>query len=161
MKEQLYHSTFKIGSTEHTLEEWKNCAILIVNTATKCGFAKQFSELQALQDEYAEQGLKVIGFPCNQFNHQEPENDKNMSSVCQLNFGVNFDLANKVVVNGENSDPIYQALKSLAPGLLGTQGIKWNFTKFLISKNAEQVLRFSPQTSPKKLQADIKRMLTQ
>ncbi|WP_022940016.1 glutathione peroxidase [Psychromonas hadalis] len=159
MKEQLYQSELIIHGVTHTLSEWKNQLILVVNTATKCGFSSQFSELQALQDEYGEACLKVIGFPCDQFRHQEPENDESMGKFCALNFGISFDLAHKIEVNGQNADPLFQALTSLAPGLLGSKAIKWNFTKFLISANGEQILRFAPQTAPKKLKADINRMM--
>ncbi len=159
MSNQLYQSEFLINGQAHQLAEWQDHVIIVVNTATKCGFAPQFAGLQALHEQFKGQKVKVIGFPCDQFRHQEPETDQNMASFCEMNFGVHFDLTHKIEVNGESTHPIYQFLKSHAPGLFGSQAIKWNFTKFLISPNAETVLRFSPQTKPKALVNDINKMV--
>lgn len=156
MKASLYQSEFLIAGESHTLSEWQDKTILIVNSATKCGFAPQFDGLQKLHEQFKDQGLMVIAFPCDQFHHQEPENDENMTKVCQLNFGVTFPITHKIEVNGDNTHPIYQFLKQQAPGLFGSEKIKWNFTKFLISANGTKVERYAPSTKPKSLIKDIK-----
>lgn len=157
MTEQLFHSKFLIHGKIHSLSEWQDKTILIVNTATKCGLATQFQALQQMHEEFQDKGLVIIGFPCDQFKHQEPETDESMASVCELNFGVTFPLTHKVEVNGEQTHPIFQALKIIAPGLLGSKTIKWNFTKFLISPNGEQIKRYAPTTKPQALLADIQK----
>jgi len=159
MDEQLYQSAFLINGKTHTLSEWQHKTILLVNTATKCGLAPQFQALQQMHEELQDKGLVIIGFPCDQFKHQEPETDASMASVCELNFGVTFPLTHKIEVNGENTHPIFQALKKAAPGLLGSKNLKWNFTKFLISPNGEQIKRYAPTTKPQALLSDIKRWL--
>ncbi|MEI6896483.1 MAG: glutathione peroxidase [Psychromonas sp.] len=159
MNTQFYESEFLLNGEKHTLAQWQETPIIIVNTATKCGFATQFDGLQKLHEAFKEQGLIVIAFPCDQFRHQEPESDENMAQVCQLNFGVTFPIAHKIAVNGDSTHPIYQFLKHQAPGLFGSEKIKWNFTKFLISANGQTVKRYAPSTEPKRLIQDIKRLL--
>jgi glutathione peroxidase len=156
MNTQFYESEFLLNGKKNTLAQWQDKTIVIVNTATKCGFAPQFDGLQKLHEEFKEQGLVVIAFPCDQFRHQEPENDENMARVCQLNFGVTFPIAHKIEVNGDSTHPIYQFLKQQAPGLFGSEKIKWNFTKFLISANGQKVKRYAPSTKPQRLIKDIK-----
>lgn len=159
MNTQLYQSEFLLNGEPHTLAQWQDKTILIVNSATKCGFAPQFDGLQKLHEQFKDQGLVVIAFPCDQFRHQEPEKDENMAQVCQLNFGVEFPIAHKIEVNGDNTHPIYHLLKQQAPGLFGSEKIKWNFTKFLISADGGKVKRYGPATKPKNLVEDIKAFL--
>jgi glutathione peroxidase len=128
----------------------------MVNVASKCGFTKQYSGLQGLHEEFASQGLVVMGFPCNQFGHQEPGDDKDIQSFCTLNYGVSFPMFAKIEVNGPQADPLYQWLKNSRPGLLGTEAIKWNFTKFLVSRDGEVIKRFAPNTAPEDLRDNIK-----
>lgn len=143
---------------EYLLSSLEDKVILIVNTATKCGFAPQFVELEKLHKKYEEKGLVVLAFPCDQFAHQEPVGNLEMEDVCKINFGVTFPIMEKIDVNGKNTHPIFKYLKNETKGLLG-QNIKWNFTKFLISKNAKNILRYSPSTSPKSIEKDIKKFL--
>lgn len=138
--------------------QFKGKVLLIVNTASKCGFTPQFAGLEELNKKYKEQGLVIIGFPCNQFAHQDPDSDEEISSFCQLNYGVTFQIMKKIDVNGETTHPIYDYLKNVAHGILG-KNIKWNFTKFLISRDGEQIKRYSPMTKPSKLEKDIEQML--
>ncbi|MCP5076799.1 MAG: glutathione peroxidase [Psychromonas sp.] len=159
MQTQLYQSKFMLQGEEQTLAQWQDKTILIVNTATKCGFAAQFKGLQALHETYQDEGLIIIGFPCDQFKNQEPESDQSMASICELNFGVTFPLTFKIDVNGDNTHPLFQALKNAAPGLFGSEKIKWNFTKFLISPHGTTIKRFAPTTKPQKLSADIEKMI--
>lgn len=161
MSDTIYNSEFTLKGKAQTLAQWQEQPILVINTATKCGLAPQFKGLEDIHQEYKEKGLKVIGFPCNQFKDQEPETDDNMANACEINFGVTFDLTAKVDVNGDDTHPIYQALKKQAPGVLGSQGIKWNFTKFLISPNGEKIMRFAPTTKPEAIEKHIKVMLQQ
>lgn len=132
--------------------------LLIVNTASKCGFTPQFAGLEELNQKYKDRGLVVIGFPCNQFGNQDPGSDEEISGFCQLNYGVTFQIMKKVDVNGDNAAPIFKYLKEQTGGLLGS-AIKWNFTKFLISRNGDIIKRFAPVTAPKKLEKDIEKML--
>ena len=135
--------------------------LLIVNTASKCGFTPQYQGLQKLHEEFAEQGLVVMGFPCNQFGSQEPGSAAEIQSFCQLNYHVSFPIFAKVEVNGEESDPLFVMLKRSAPGLLGTEAIKWNFTKFLVDRSGNVFQRYSPTTKPEELVADIEKLLGQ
>ncbi|WP_096438781.1 glutathione peroxidase [Alteribacter populi] len=144
---------------EMSLESYKGRPMIIVNTATKCGLARQFKELEDLHQAYQNQGLAVLGFPCNQFMNQEPVADKDMTDSCEINFGVTFPLFAKIKVNGENAHPLYKHLKSEQKGLLSSE-IKWNFTKFLIDPKGQVVKRYSPQTSPKKIEKDILALLS-
>jgi glutathione peroxidase len=133
--------------------------LLIVNTASKCGFTPQYDGLEALWKEYGPRGFEVVAFPCNQFGGQEPGTADEIESFCQINFGVTFPLMAKIDVNGANAAPLYDWLKAEAPGVLGTRGVKWNFTKFLIDRSGKVVSRFAPTDKPEKLKADIEALL--
>jgi glutathione peroxidase len=133
--------------------------VLIVNTASACGFTPQFEGLQKLHDRYAPQGLEVIGFPCNQFGHQDPGSNEEIGAFCQKNYGVSFTMMEKVDVNGAQAHPIYQWLKQEATGILGSEAIKWNFTKFLIGKDGHVIKRYAPMDKPEKLAHDIEAAL--
>ncbi len=141
------------------MSEYKDKVLLIVNTASKCGFTPQYEGLEKLQKDYAEKGFSVIGFPCNQFGKQEPGDSETIISFCDLTYQTSFPLFKKIEVNGDNSAPIYQFMKSQAPGILGSQGIKWNFTKFLINRNGEVVKRFEPKDKPENLISQIEELL--
>lgn len=147
-----------IRGEEKSLTDYQGQVLLIVNTATQCGFAPQFKGLQELNDTYKEQGFSVLGFPCNQFKDQEPGDDAQVEQACQINFGVNFPLFSKINVNGTDAHPLYQYLKKQASGLLGSS-IKWNFTKFLIDQQGNVIKRFSPTTSPSKIDSQIRKLL--
>lgn len=138
---------------------YKDKVLLIVNTASQCGFTPQYKGLQALYEQYADQGFVVLGFPCNQFGQQEPGHSGQIQSFCETNFGVSFPLFEKIDVNGSNAHPLYQYLTKVAPGILGTQGIKWNFTKFLVDRSGNVVKRYPPTTKPEDLAKDIQALL--
>ena len=138
--------------------DFKGKVLLIVNTASKCGFTPQYDGLEALYKKYKDRGLVVIGFPCDQFAHQEPGSDAEIAEFCRLNHGVTFPLMSKINVNGENAHPIYKYLKSAAKGTFG-DAIKWNFTKFLISRDGSRVERFAPTTKPEALDSRIAEIL--
>lgn len=142
-----------------SLSPFRGKVILIVNVASKCGFTPQYKGLEELYQKYKDKGLVVLGFPCNQFGGQEPGNDAEIQSFCELNYGVSFPVMGKIEVNGPTADPLFVWLKKSAPGLLGTELIKWNFTKFLIDRNGEVIKRFGPQDEPSKLTADIEKLL--
>ncbi|MCL1145997.1 glutathione peroxidase [Shewanella sp. 10N.261.52.F9] len=137
------------------LADYKDKVILIVNTASECGFTPQYKDLEALYQKYQNQGLVILGFPCNQFGNQEKGDSQSISSFCELNFGVTFPLFEKIEVNGDNSAPLYAYLKREAKGLLGSEKIKWNFTKFLVNRQGQVVQRFAPTTKPMALEKDI------
>ncbi|TAA66572.1 glutathione peroxidase [Planococcus salinarum] len=141
-----------------SLEKFKGKPLVIVNTASKCGFTPQFEDLQKLYEEYQAEGLQILGFPSAQFNNQEFENQEETMEFCQLNYGVTFPIFAKVDVKGENADPLFKYLVSSQKGLL-TEGIKWNFTKFLVDKEGNVVKRYAPQTSPKKIEEDLHTIL--
>ncbi|SEO39123.1 glutathione peroxidase [Paenibacillus sp. OV219] len=143
---------------QKSLADYSGKVLLIVNTATKCGLAPQFNDLQRLHETYQNEGLAVLGFPCNQFANQEPVKDNEMAQACQLGFGVTFPLLGKIDVNGQDADPLYKYLKQKAPGFLGSR-IKWNFTKFLVDSEGRVVKRFAPATKPMKIEAEIKKLL--
>jgi glutathione peroxidase len=134
--------------------------MLLVNTASECGFTPQYAGLEALWQAYRDQGFVVLGFPCNQFGHQEPGSEAAIGQFCSKNFGVTFPLSAKIEVNGANAHPLYQYLTRTAPGLLGTEAIKWNFTKFLVDRNGEVVARYAPTTKPVELASEIERLLS-
>jgi glutathione peroxidase len=138
--------------------QFEGKVLLIVNTASKCGFTPQFAGLEALNQKYKDKGLVVIGFPCNQFASQDPGSDSEIEGFCQLNYGVTFQIMKKINVNGNDAHPIFKYLKSQTKGLLGS-AIKWNFTKFLVSKDGETIKRYAPTTKPEKLEKDIESML--
>jgi glutathione peroxidase len=142
-----------------SLSAYRGKVLLIVNTASKCGFTPQFAGLEALYEKYHDRGLEILGFPCNQFGHQDPGSNDEIMEFCQLNYGVSFPMFAKIEVNGSDTAPLYQHLKSEAPGALGTQGIKWNFTKFLVDKSGRVVKRFAPATKPQDMEAEIEALL--
>jgi len=146
------------GSLCH-LSHFENQALLIVNTASKCGFTDQYEELEEIQKKYMDQGFRVIAFPCNQFGKQEPATDEDIFGFCQHHYGISFQLMSKIEVNGKNTHPLYQFLKSSCPGILGSEAIKWNFTKFLIDKKGTPIKRFAPRTSPMEICNDIEKLL--
>lgn len=141
------------------LSQYLGQLVLVVNTASQCGFTPQYKGLEAVYQQFKERGVVVLGFPCNQFGHQEPGNSSEIGSFCEKNFGVTFPLFEKIDVNGAHAHPLYQHLKAAAPGLLGTQAIKWNFTKFLIRKDGSVYKRYAPQTTPEDLITDIEALL--
>jgi glutathione peroxidase len=141
------------------LSSFKDKVLLIVNTASQCGFTTQYQGLQALHDKYASKGVEVLGFPCNQFGAQEPGSATDIQSFCQTRFGVSFPLFEKIDVNGANAHPLFQYLTKAAPGILGTEGIKWNFTKFLVDGNGNVVKRYASATEPKDIEKDIDALL--
>ena len=143
---------------EIDFKDFEGKVLLIVNTASKCGFTPQFAGLEALNQKYKDRGLVVIGFPCNQFASQDPGNDSEIEGFCQINYGVTFQIMKKINVNGNDAHPIFKYLKSRASGLLG-RSIKWNFTKFLISRDGETIKRYAPTTKPEKMEKDIESML--
>lgn len=147
-----------IDGTKTSLKAYEGQVLLLVNTATKCGLAGQFADLEMLHQKYKDQGLKVIGFPCNQFMNQEPGSNQEVLEACQLNFGVTFPLTEKIDVNGENTHPVFKYLKSEKKGMLG-QDIKWNFTKFLVDKKGAVIKRAAPQIGPKMLVKEIEKAL--
>jgi glutathione peroxidase len=136
-------------------KQYEGKVVLIVNTASKCGFTPQYDGLEALYKKHKENGLEVIGFPCDQFGHQEPGTDNDIAQFCEMRFNLSFPLSKKVEVNGDHSAPIYQLLKDAAPGVLGSKRIKWNFTKFLVNKQGKVLKRYSPSTKPAQIEADI------
>ena len=143
---------------EKSFADYRGQVLLIVNTASKCGFTPQYKELEALYQKYKDAGLVVIGFPCDQFAHQEPGTDTEIEQFCQINFGVTFPLMKKIEVNGENEHPIYTFLKAQAGDCFG-RNIKWNFTKFLVSRDGSVIKRYAPATQPMKIEKDIVEML--
>jgi glutathione peroxidase len=142
------------------LSSYKGQVLLIVNTASACGFTPQFGGLEELHKAYGGKGLAVLGFPCNQFGAQDPGSNDEIASFCQLNYGVSFPMMAKIDVNGGNADPLYQWLTAEAPGLLGSKAIKWNFTKFLVGKDGQVIKRYGPQETPKSLAKDIEAALS-
>jgi glutathione peroxidase len=143
------------------LSQYQGKVLLIVNVASKCGFTPQYTGLEALSKKYSAQGLGVIGFPCNQFGAQEPGDEAEIQNFCKLTYDVDFPIMKKIEVNGKNSEPVYEYLKSSAPGILGTEAIKWNFTKFLIDKKGKVAGRFAPNVKPEELTKEIESLLAQ
>ena len=141
------------------LEQYRGKPLLIVNTASACGFTPQFGGLEKLHQTYGARGLVVLGFPCNQFGSQDPGSNEEIGAFCQKNFGVSFPMMGKVNVNGAEAHPLYQWLSAEAPGLLGSKAIKWNFTKFLVGKDGRVLKRYAPQDAPEKLSKDIQAAL--
>lgn len=147
-----------IDGTETDLSQYEGKAVLVVNTASKCGFTPQYEGLEKLYGKYQDQGLVILGFPCDQFAHQEPGSEEEIAEFCSTNFGVSFPMFSKVEVNGNGAHPLYGWLRSEKGGILGSK-IKWNFTKFLIDKQGKVVDRYPPITKPKKLAGDIEKVL--
>lgn len=148
-----------IDGQETTLEPHKGKVMLIVNVASKCGYTSQYDGLEALYRKYKDQGVVVLGFPCNQFGSQEPGSEEEIQNFCRVNFGVTFPMFSKINVNGEETHPLYRYLKSEQPGILGTEAIKWNFTKFLVDKEGKVVERFGSSTKPSELESSIEALL--
>jgi glutathione peroxidase len=146
------------GQPAH-LSAQRGKVILIVNTASACGFTPQFAGLEKLWDGYRSQGLVIVGFPSNEFGAQDPGDNAEIASFCQINYGVSFPMMGKVQVNGAKAHPLWQWLKSQAPGLLGSETVKWNFTKFLVGKDGQVIKRYAPNDTPESLRKDIERAL--
>jgi glutathione peroxidase len=144
-----------INGNNVALSDYRGSVLLIVNTASKCGFTPQFEGLEKLHEKYAAQGLAILGFPCNQFGKQDPGSNGEIAEFCQLNYGVSFPMFAKIDVNGDATHPLFQHLKKAAPGIFGTEKIKWNFTKFLISRDGKVLARFAPATPPERIEAAI------
>ena len=141
------------------LDAYKGKTLLIVNTASECGFTPQYKGLEALYRKYHDEGLEVLGFPCNQFGSQEPGSEQEIATFCETNYGVTFPLFAKVDVNGKDATPLYQHLKKAKPGLLGSEAIKWNFTKFLVDRQGNVVERYAPNVEPDSLAPDVAKLL--
>ncbi|MRH43689.1 redoxin domain-containing protein [Aquibacillus halophilus] len=155
----IYDYTVKtILGEEESLADYKGKVLLIVNTASKCGFAPQFEGLQKLYDNFKDEGLVILGFPSNQFMNQEPGSDNDIQDFCKINYGVNFPMFSKTDVKGKNAHPLFQHLMKEAPGIVSNQ-IKWNFTKFLVDKNGNVQKRYAPKTKPENIESDIKALL--
>ena len=152
------YSARKINGVNVTMENYKGKVVLIVNTASKCGFTPQFKELEELYREYQDQGLVILGFPSNQFASQDPGSNEEILNFCQLNYGVTFPMFEKIDVNGQNAHPLYQFLKGEAKSLLG-KDIKWNFTKFLIDREGRVIKRYAPNVAPLSIKDDIEKLL--
>ena len=150
---------YRIDGEPIALSQFKGKVLLIVNTASQCGFTPQFAGLEELHERYADQGLVVLGFPCNQFGAQDPGTDSEIASFCQVNYGVNFPMMARIDVNGPGAHPLYQWLTHEAPGLLGTQAIKWNFTKFLVGRDGRVIRRYASLDKPTALVRDIEAAL--
>jgi glutathione peroxidase len=148
-----------LGGEEVSLERYKGKVLLIVNTASACGFTPQYAGLQTLYETYAARGLEVLGFPCNQFGRQEPGDATQIGSFCEKNYGVTFPMFDKIDVNGASAHPLYRYLSGEAPGVLGLEGIKWNFTKFLVKRDGTVVKRFAPVTKPESITDEIEALL--
>jgi glutathione peroxidase len=159
MKESIYQfSANTISGENKSLGQYTGKVLLIVNTASKCGFTKQYEGLEKLYEKYKAQGFEILAFPCNQFGNQEPGTSDEIKEFCSLNYGVSFPIFEKIEVNGDNAHPLYKFLTKEKGGLIN-DAIKWNFTKFLIDKNGIVVGRFAPQTSPESLEKDIEQLL--
>jgi len=141
------------------ISDFEGKVLLVVNTASKCGFTPQFAGLEELYEKYKDRGLEVLGFPCNQFGKQDPGSNDEITEFCQLNYGVSFPMFGKVEVNGSDADPLFKHLKAEAPGALGTESIKWNFTKFLIDPSGKVIKRYAPKTKPADIAADVEALL--
>jgi glutathione peroxidase len=149
----------RLDGREQSLGDYRGRVLLIVNTASACGFTPQYAGLQLLYEKLEPLGLSVLGFPCNQFGAQEPGNDAEIGAFCEKNYGVTFPMFAKIEVNGEIAHPLFKYLKAEKAGLLGSEAIKWNFTKFLIDRDGEVVARYAPQTKPEDLEAPIRKLL--
>lgn len=149
------------GDKAVSLSEYKGKVLLIVNTASQCGFTPQYAGLEKIYREYHDRGFEILAFPCNQFGAQEPGDAEEIKQFCTINYDVSFPLMKKVDVNGENADPLWDHLKAQQAGLLGSRGIKWNFTKFLVNRAGKVVARHGPQVKPESLQSDIEKLLAE
>jgi glutathione peroxidase len=147
------------GGAPLALSQYRGRVVLVVNTASQCGFTPQYTALEQLYRQYQQQGLVVLGFPCNQFGGQEPGTDAEIATFCEKNHGVTFPLLHKIEVNGKHAEPLFTFLKTQAPGIFGSTAIKWNFTKFLIKKDGSVFRRYAPTTKPEQIEADIAHLL--
>ena len=162
MPKTIYDFTVKDAKdANYKLAGLKGKVVLIVNVASNCGFTPQYKGLEELYAKYSARGLAVIGFPCNQFGGQEPGTNKEIQHFCRLNYGVTFPVMGKLEVNGPGADPLYVHLKNAAPGVLGSEGIKWNFTKFLVDRSGNVITRYAPATKPEALAPDIEKALAE
>jgi glutathione peroxidase len=152
-------SATNIKGQEVSLSDYQGKVLLIVNTASKCGFTPQFEGLETLYKHLEQQGLVILGFPCNQFGSQDPDGDGQIEEFCQLNYGVSFPMFSKIDVNGDDEHPLYAHIKKQARGLLGSKAIKWNFTKFLVNRDGHVVERYAPNDKPESIKADILKLL--
>lgn len=160
MSQTVYDfSATNIRGEETPLEQYRDQTLLIVNTASKCGLTPQYKGLEALYQKFKEQSFQILGFPCNQFGHQEPGSENEIAEFCSLNYGVSFPMFSKIEVNGSGTHPLFKFLKSEAPGLLGSKDIKWNFTKFLVDKHGNVVKRYAPTDTPESMAKEIERHL--
>lgn len=160
MAADVYEFTAKsLDGKDIDMAQYKGDVLLIVNTASQCGFTGQYAGLEQLHKDYASKGLKVLGFPCNQFGAQEPGSASEIGTFCQKNYGVDFQMFEKIDVNGKDAHPLYKYLTSSAPGVLGTENIKWNFTKFLVGRDGKVFKRYAPQVEPKDMNKDIEELL--
>lgn len=148
-----------IKGQEKSLADYQGKVLLIVNTASKCGFTPQLEGLQTLHSELGDRGLEVLGFPCNQFMNQDPGNDDDISQFCSLNYGVDFPMFSKIEVNGDGAHPLFQFLKKEAKGLMGSEKVKWNFTKFLVGRDGKVIRRYPPTAKPQDIRSDIEKLL--
>ncbi|AQX55177.1 glutathione peroxidase [Priestia flexa] len=153
------YSAKTIKGEQVSLSQYEDKVLVIVNTASKCGFTPQYKELQALYEEMKDQGVEILGFPCNQFGGQEPGSAGDIEQFCELNYGVSFPMFDKVDVKGEHAHPLFTYLAEEAPGVFGSKTIKWNFTKFLVNRQGEVIKRYAPQTSPKDIKKDIEELI--
>ena len=149
----------RLNGKEQALAEYEGKVMLIVNTASKCGFTPQYEGLEKVYQQYKDKGLVVLGFPCNQFGAQEPGGKEDIQEFCQLNYGVSFPMFDKIDVNGNDTHPLYDYLKKQATGVLGSESIKWNFTKFLVDRDGKVIDRFAPTTKPEDMVRDIEALL--
>ena len=152
-------SAERLSGGSESLGDYAGKVLLIVNTASQCGFTPQYKDLQALYERYGARGLVVLGFPCNQFGAQEPGDAEEIADFCQTNYGVSFPMFAKIEVNGNGAHPLFQYLKKAAPGMLGSEGIKWNFTKFLVDRQGRVSERYAPATPPNAIAGDIEKLL--
>ena len=156
----IYDYTAKtLAGKAKKLADYEGRVLVVVNTASKCGLTPQYEGLEKLYEAYKAQGLEVLGFPCNQFGEQEPGSASEIQEFCSINYGVSFPMFGKIEVNGADADPLFKHLKKAAPGALGTEGIKWNFTKFLIDPSGKVIRRYAPKDTPKTIAKDIEQLL--
>lgn len=162
MPDTIYQFDAILNNGENkNFKDYQDKVLLIVNTASKCGFTPQYEGLQSLYKQFATKGLEVLGFPCDQFGHQEPGADAEIQEFCSLNFNVNFPLFKKIEVNGSNAAPVYKYLKEAAPGVMGSKSVKWNFTKFLVNKQGQVTKRYASTTKPAEMIKDIEKLLAE
>jgi glutathione peroxidase len=160
IKDNIYnHSCNDNAGNLQNLSTFEGQTLLIVNTASKCGFTPQYNGLQELQEKFKDSGFSVLAFPCNQFGGQEPGSSEEIQEFCTLNYGINFPIFEKVDVKGKDAHPLFKYLTSEKKGLLGSESIKWNFTKFLINKEGKPIARFAPNTTPEKISKEIETLL--